>query len=65
MSDTAVEDHYFENSSMKYFRDAAENIRLCSYGAKGTAADREHGRNPRSQPADVAVTRGARIAARV
>ena len=65
MSDTGVEDHYFEYSSMKYFRDAAENIQLCSYGAKGTAADREHGRIPRSQPAHVAVNRGARIVARV
>ena len=25
MSDIAVEDHYLEYSSMKYFRDAAEN----------------------------------------
>ena len=34
MSDIAVEDHYFEYSSMKYFRDDAENIQLGSYGAK-------------------------------
>ena len=38
MSDTAVEDHYLEYSSMKYFRDAAENIQLCSYGAKHAEA---------------------------
>ena len=38
MSDTVVEDHYFEYSSMKYFRDAAENIQLCSYGAKHAQA---------------------------
>ena len=34
MSDIAVEDHYFEYSSLKYFRDGAENIQICSYGAK-------------------------------